>query len=38
MVPALCKLRKGRGTRCFVCASEVKSLGPFNSYCHTTYY
>jgi hypothetical protein len=27
VVPALCKLRKGRGTLCFVCASEIKSLG-----------
>jgi hypothetical protein len=27
VVPALCKQRKGRGTLCFVGASEVKSLG-----------
>ena len=25
VVPALCKLRKGRGTLCFVCASEFKT-------------
>jgi hypothetical protein len=27
VVPALCKLRKGRGTLCIVCSSEIKSLG-----------
>ena len=27
VVPALCKLRKGRGTLGFVCASEFKGLG-----------
>jgi hypothetical protein len=32
VVPALCKLRKGRGTLRFVCASEIKSLGHQPSY------
>ena len=32
VVPALCRLRKGRGTLRLVCASEFKSLGhpPYN--------
>ena len=34
-IPALCKVRKGRGTHCVFGASEVKSLGhpPSNRLC-----